>query len=335
MKILIIRLGAIGDVIMTTPIVKAIKNKYPSSHITYVVGNWASDVLKNNPNIDRLIIVEEEIFLKKKIKYIKMIIHNLRSEHFDYGLVLDKSWLFNIFIFLCGVKRRYGFSREHHLINRFLLTNQVRFLGEKKEYEYYSDILYTSLGFRYNYKDMNLYPTKEEQYVINQYMKGYKWKFIGIAPGGASNPGQIAFQKRWPKKHYHNLISSLLSKGRKVFILGGPGDKHYNKFTNFEDYKNYYNLTGVFNIREVYYLLKKYCSTFIGHDTGTTHLAAAAKVKKIITLFGPTPYHRFAPKNSIILIPPNYNPSYTIKGVFKNNSSGLDDIQPATVLRYI
>ena len=59
MKFLIIRLGAIGDVIMTTPLIQSIKHKSMLNEVTYVVGKWSSDVLKNNPFIDRLIIVPD------------------------------------------------------------------------------------------------------------------------------------------------------------------------------------------------------------------------------------------------------------------------------------
>lgn len=333
-KFLIMRIGAIGDVIMTTPIIKAIKKKYPSSHVTYIVGRWSSEVLKHNPDIDLLWIVNEEMFFNKDTKKLANLIKELRKEDFDYGIILDKSWFFNLFLFLCRVKNRYGFSREHHLINKILLSKQVRFLGKKKEYEYYSDILYTSLGLKYRYSDMALYPTKKEKSVINKYMESFNGKFIGIAPGGAINPGQKALQKRWPKKYYSKLVNHLLLEKNKVFILGGDGDKHYNRFSEFEDHKNYYNLTGAFNIRQMYYLLKKYCCAFISHDSGPIHLAAAAKVRKIIALFGPTPPERFAPENSIILkskIPS----SYTILGEFKSNKGGMETIKVEEVLEHL
>ena len=133
MKFLIIRIGAIGDVIMTTPILKALKKKYPDSEITYIVGKWSMEVLENNPYIDWIHIINEEWFFKKQFGHLKTLMLDLRKQHFDYGIVLDKSWLFNLFLFLCRVKKRYGFSREHHFINKLLLTKQVRFLGEKKD----------------------------------------------------------------------------------------------------------------------------------------------------------------------------------------------------------
>lgn len=332
MKFLIIRIGAIGDVIMTTPIVKAIKEKHPKAEITYLVGKWSMEVLENNPYIDWRITVNEKWFFGKQFNHLKFLIQDLRKRHFDYGISLDKSWLFNLFLLLCGIKHRYGFSREHYLINKIILTKQVKFSGEKKEYEYYSDILHTSLGLKYKYSDMALYPTKKEKFAVDKYMELCKPKFIGIAPGGAINPGQKALQKRWTKKNYSKLINHLLLEKKKVFVLGGDSDRHYNRFPEFEGDKNYYNLTGAFNLRQIYYLLKKYCDTFIGNDTGTLHLAAVAKVKKIIALFGPTPHHRFAPKNAIVITPKNYSPSYDIYGNLSPNDFSMQDISIKQVI---
>ena len=334
MKFLIIRIGAIGDVIMTTPMVKAIKKKYPRSEISYLVGKWSMEVLENNPYIDWIIKVNEEWFLKKQFNHLKFLIQDLRKQRFDYGIALDKSWSFNLFLLLCGIKHRYGFSREHHLINKIILTKQVLFSGKKKEYEYYNDLLYTSLGLNYKYSDMALYPTKKEKSSVDKYMEEYNWKFVGIAPGGAVNPGQKALQKRWPKKYYSELINHSLLEGKKVFIIGGDGDRHYNRFPEFECNKNYYNLTGAFNLRQTYYLLKKYCNIFICNDSGPMHLAAAAKVKHIITLFGPTPPERFAPQNAIVLKSKIF-PSYTISGKFESTKGWMETIKVEEVLEHL
>lgn len=335
MKFLIIRTGAIGDVILTTPILKAIKERYSKSEIHYLVGEWSADVLKYNPYIDRIIPIKEKWFFKKEWRIIRAYQSMLKKENYDYGFALDKSWLFNIFLFLSGAKNRYGFSREHHILNNILLSNQVRFSGKKKEYEYYSDLLHVSLGLKYDYNNMSLYPTKEEKRAVDNYMEWIKPKFVGIAPGGAVNPGQKALLKRWPKKYYGKLIKHLLLNGKQVFVIGGQNDMDYNRFPEFEKNKDYYNLTGAFNIRQVYYLLKKYCTIFITHDSGPMNLAAAAKIRKLITLFGPTPPERFAPPNAIVLQSPTHQPCYTIHGKFTSKQGGMEDISVKEVLQHL
>ena len=64
-KILIIKFGAVGDCLLTTPAVRAIRNKYKDSFIAYLVGKKASNVFENNPNIDEIIIFNEKHYFPK------------------------------------------------------------------------------------------------------------------------------------------------------------------------------------------------------------------------------------------------------------------------------
>ena len=66
-KILIMRSGGIGDVLMSTPLVKAIRKKYPKAKITYFVGNWSKDVLKDNPNINEIFSYDDMIIIGRNI----------------------------------------------------------------------------------------------------------------------------------------------------------------------------------------------------------------------------------------------------------------------------
>ena len=69
-KILVIRSGAIGDVIMTTPLVKSIRKRFPKANISYLVGKWSKKAVESNPNIDNIIAFDDDIVFKKKISRI-------------------------------------------------------------------------------------------------------------------------------------------------------------------------------------------------------------------------------------------------------------------------
>lgn len=332
MKILVFRLGGIGDVIMTTPLLPAIKRKYPDSTITYMVGRWSADVVKNNPYIDELKIVDESAFHKKNIRRLRGIIKELKQENFDMALALDKSWMFNLFLFLSKSKKRYGFSREHHFLNKLFSHGTVPFAGIRKEYEYY-----TSLGklidCEYRTSDIKLYPTLTEITSVNKRMGGAFHSFIGIAPGGAKNPGQIGIIKRWPIANYQKLAKQLANSGQKIVVIGGYDDIKVNR--GFDEIPNVMNLTGKLNLREVYHLIGLYCKTFITHDSGPLYLAAAANIEKLIALFGPTPAERFAPQKAIVLSSTSHPPSYTPEGNFENDEGGMESITVEDVMKYL
>ena len=65
-RILIIKLSAIGDVLMTIPSFETIKKKYPEAKISILIGNWSKDLVKTNPHIDEIISIDENIFWKRK-----------------------------------------------------------------------------------------------------------------------------------------------------------------------------------------------------------------------------------------------------------------------------
>jgi len=91
MKILIIRFSSFGDVVLTTPAIRAIKEKYPEAVIDFIVYNTFSEAISLNPEIRNLVIFE-----KKKSKdrnYIKDIVNKLKIENYDY--VIDLHSLYN------------------------------------------------------------------------------------------------------------------------------------------------------------------------------------------------------------------------------------------------
>src|SRR3989338_1074345 len=136
-KILIIRSGAVGDVLMTTPLVKAVRKRFPKAKISYLVGNWSKDVLKNNPYVDSIISFNDSIIFKRDILKILALIKKLRREKFDICFILDKSHWWNMLAYACRIKTRIGFNRNGE---GFINTLSVDYKGEKNELEYYLDI---------------------------------------------------------------------------------------------------------------------------------------------------------------------------------------------------
>ena len=186
----------------------------------------------------------------------------------------------------------------------------------------------------YLLENMKLYPTAEEKDKVDNLVKTkLKTKVVGIAPGGAVNPGQVAIIKRWPLSHYKLLAKKLISKNYQIVVIGGNDDISINKW--FDNKRKVHNLTGKLNIRESYYLLSRYCKIFVVHDSGPMHLAAAAKVPKLITLFGPTQPERFAPHNAVVIQSPTHKPCYTIQGKFTNKKGGMEIISVEEVLKHI
>ncbi len=303
-KILIMRSGAIGDVVMTTPLIKAIRRKFPSAEIDYLVGNWSKKVLEGNPQLNRIISFDDKIVYDKKIKEILGLIKEIRTEQFDLAFVLDKSYHWGILAYLMGIKQRIGFDRFGE---GFAHNLSVFYDGSKYEGDYNLELIeklrisLESVEEKVADRQMNIPLSEAEEDFATAFFRKNKIKgrTIGIIAGGAKNPGQTMDLKRWPLENYVSLIRAL-SKEHNVLLLGGPSDKDVSERIGHEiKSTNLFDAIGQCGIKESVALMKR-CEVVVTHDTGPLHMAAATGTK-VIALFGPTPSHRFAPRNAVVL----------------------------------
>ena len=87
-KILIIKLSAIGDVLLAIPSFEAIKKKYPDAKTSLLIGNWSKDLVKANPYIDEIISIDENIFWEKKFFSLLALFFLLKKKKFDMAYVM-------------------------------------------------------------------------------------------------------------------------------------------------------------------------------------------------------------------------------------------------------
>jgi len=301
-NVLVIRSCAIGDVLMSTPLIEALRSAWPDAKISYLVGKWSAGVLKNNPNIDNIIEFDDNLVVRKNVFGLLHLISILKKSQFDLCIVLDKSWLWSLFAKFTGAKIIVGFRRNHSID---LNTVSVPFSASKYELEYYLDIA-RKLGLEIKSTAMKIYATENDKKIASEYNTD---NAVGIAPGGAQNPGQYLKAKRWPLKNYELLIKKLLEKNYNLILFGGKADAEIcNGLAN----DVVVSVAGKTNIQQSYLLMKN-CKYFITHDSGPMHIAAAAGLgKRLITIFGPTSPKRFAPPDATVLLPKslprNYNP---------------------------
>ncbi len=332
-KILIIRSGAIGDVLMTTPLVKGIRKKFPKAHISYLTGRWSKGVLEGNKRIDELIVFDDDIIVRKNLFGFLDLIKKIKGKKFDLCIVLDKSYLWSLFAYFCGIPKRYGFSRNW---GSFFNTKSVKFDGSKYELEYNLDVG-KLLGIDAKDKKMELFLGKDDLRFADDFVKRNRLKnIIGIGAGGARNPGQDMAAKRWPKKKYAELINKLTQK-YDIILFGGPGDREINDdiAKSVKIKNNVVNLTGK-SLKQSAALINK-CGYFITHDSGLMHIASTTKTR-LIAIFGPTQAERFAPRNAVVIkSKADCSPCYDIYGSFRKCKEHMcmESIDAGEVLKRI
>lgn len=304
-SILVIKRDALGDVISVTPFLEVLRRSFPAAHITYLVGSWSQAVLKNNPHIDELVVVDSRIWqhpIKKFLARAKLI-KQLRPKKIDTVFILQGPAPFCFwekFALSLGAANRLGFKKHQAFssltgsVELPIYTDHLFKVFRMNRAEYYLNLLIKA-GVRDTTNEGNkLYATADDRRLVDSFCNKNNLvgkKIITIAPGGAVNPGMKQLSKRWPAKCYAQTIDRLTNKPSvRIVFVGGPGDKLLIEeiIRKLPQKKRILasNTAGLTNIHQTAELIAR-SVLFIGNDSGTIHIASTTKVP-IIGLYGPT-----------------------------------------------
>lgn len=308
MKILFFKIGAIGDVLMTTPLVRQTRKLFPNAKIDYLVGQSASQVLDGNKNIDNIITFDETIFTEKKLKAWYKLVKKVRLEKYDTIFVLDKHWFFNFTAYAFNIKKRVGFNR---LGKEGLFLTKKQYYGPiRHEIYYYLDLLH-KITKKVNYDDTKLdIDIKKTKLPFS--------KYVVLVNSGGNNPGEESKIRKLPDNTFRKLIEELVINNNLVF-LGTKNEKEY--YDKFIINKKVKNLAGKYNIKESASIMQN-ASRIYTTDCGAMHMGAAVN-DNITAFFGPTHPERKKPlvrKLKVIWTDSqNYDDSYELFGTKTKN----------------
>ncbi|MBN1914055.1 MAG: lipopolysaccharide heptosyltransferase II [Candidatus Omnitrophica bacterium] len=279
-RILIVRTDRIGDVLLSTPAIRALRDSYPSAYIAMMTGPYAKEAVEGNPYLDEVIVYDKDHKHKSWMRSLKFS-RNLKKKKFDLAVILHPSNRVHLVTFLAGIPRRIGYRRKMG----FLLTDRIRHekqSGEKHELEYNLDLL-RHLGIPAQDKGLFM-PIKEEseawaQEFLGQQGIGKKDKLIAIHPA-ASCPSKI-----WPGERFARTADLLAQKyGFKILVFSGPKDISLANNVAEQMNSQAINLAGKTSVTQLASLLKR-CTLFISNDSGPVHIASALGVP-VISIFG-------------------------------------------------
>lgn len=272
---LIIKLGAIGDVIMSLPMLSILKSEFPDCRITWVVGKSAGDLLTNVPEIDELITLDDSKLLNgNKLTTVGVILglwRQLIGRHFDRVIIGHANIKYRLLALPVRANQvvSFGTSPDGHKIPAKTRHHSTEYLR---------------LATGINGSKM----ASPQHYPM--FDKTVTGRTIGLAPGGAKNLLRDTPHRRWPIQHYVALTKALLADGYQVSLFGGPTDlwvlEHFNGL-------NITNHVATLTILETAKEMSK-LSALVLHDTGPAHLASLSN-RPMVVLFGPTDPRNFKP----------------------------------------
>jgi heptosyltransferase-2 len=286
-KILVIKIAAIGDFLMATPALRALKMNPDVTAVHLLAGRTIAAVVRDNPDIDKIFYADDRrIFHGKglaKVVEVLKVSWRLRREKYDVGFNFHRDWRFNIILFLSGCKRRIGFARGR---KPFLLTEAVAIEGVKHHIFHYCDLVKRLGIFCLDFKMTFPLSAVDVEAAAEKFLKPANLDdFIVLAPGGAANVKEEMDSRRWPGGNFAALAGLFLGAGRRVVLLGSGSDAAIAARIKAEQ-PAVVDLTNKTSLAEAAALLKK-TRLVVCNDSGLMHLAAAVGAR-VISIFGPT-----------------------------------------------
>lgn len=273
-RILLIRPDRVGDVILTTPLIKAIKQTYPDSYLALMVSAVSVPLLENNPNVDKIIIDEQNSKNKNdfwdKVKL-------LRSEKFTTGLMpLPRerhAWM----MFFAGIKERIGVGKILYEVLTGMKTVPKKYIPLRHEADYIFD-----LGRKIGVKDI---PLKPELFLSDSEIYAARNKLTNIGldlskPIIGVNPISGGSVPNWKIEDYIKLVNKLAKIYQILFLLPSQLPKLTEAFANTKNV--FFKFPDLRNLISICSQL----SLLFSSSTGTSHIAAALGIKTV-TLFCP------------------------------------------------
>lgn len=295
-RICVFKIGAMGDVLMSTPMVHALRQRFPRARIDYWTGEAAAPVLQGNHDLDRIIPFPDQTFLKKRVDLAIRLARRIAAQQYDLMLVLDKHWSLGVFGKLCGVPVRIGFDREGE---GFAHTVAVPYGARKHEVDFYLDLAYAPGAPKVRQPKLELVIGKQDLAFARRFFRQHRLdpkKTIAIAPAGAKNPGQDMVIRRWPAERFAAVAQALAQDGWQILLIGrSPGDDHVLP-TMLGAVPDAVNAIGTFTLRQSAALMKL-SRMLICNDSGPMHFAAAVGTPTV-SIFGATDPIRKAPRGT-------------------------------------
>ena len=305
MRILLIRPCCIGDVIMATPTLSALRSAYPDAHITWAIGGWSRKAVEHHPAIDAFLDTGSADMPVKSLSGFWLFVQQMRAGNFDIVVSLVRSPLMSLTVLLSGIPQRVGIDSNGRGFG-YTLRHKIDPKHAQHEAQIYLDVV-AQLGIPTDNFQSNLpvLDSAEESLQAKLAEKHIETSYIVINPAGGNNPGMTLDSKRWLPQNFAEVANQLSTElDCDIVLLAGPNDAPI-----IEAVRQYltvpaHEFLGTLSFPEIGALAKN-SRFYLGNDTGLTHIAAAsgAKTAMILGLTDPVRYAPFT-DNSLALWKP-------------------------------
>lgn len=273
-RILAVRFSAIGDIVLTTPLLRAIRTVHPQAHVTFVTRSAYAPLLSDNPRVDEVIGWDGHSPLGG-------LIRDLKSREFTHRLDLHGSLRSGRIRRALG--GRWGRYPKHRIARTVLIrTKRNLYRDTRHVAERYFDAA-KRLGVRPDGAPAELYLRREAFAAADAFLAAHRLgrerTLLAVAPGAAHAT------KQWPERHWTALVGRLTARA-DVVILGGAAEADLAARLAEAGGERAASAAGAFDLQGTGALIKRARALAAG-DTGVMHMATAVGTP-VVALYGPT-----------------------------------------------
>jgi heptosyltransferase-2 len=288
-KILVIQTAFIGDLVLTTPLIRAIRRGFPYARISVLAIPQTADLLVGNPHVDNVVLYDKR-GKERTIRAFLKLVDRLRKEHFDLAIVPHRSFRSALLAALSGIPQRIGFNTS---IGAFLFTHRVFYRKDAHEIERNLDLL-NRFGICLQDKSPEIFPSLQDRERITEFLRENgiqtSHKLVAIAPGS------VWSTKCWPPERFAEVARLLFEQFEiKVVLIGGEADRQLcQQIAKVLPRGVGTVAAGQMSLCQSAALLER-CTLLLSNDSAPVHLSVAMKTP-VVAIFGPTvPAFGFAP----------------------------------------
>ena len=265
MKFLIVRFSSIGDIVLTTPVVRCLKKQAVTAEVHYLTKKAFLPVLAANPYIDKIHTLDNDL---------DAVINKLQDEDFDYVIDLHHN-LRTLRVKRALDKQSFSFNKLN--IQKWLLTSfKINRMPDVHIVDRYLDTL-KSFNIKNDGQGLDYFIPEKDQVKEDDIPASHHAGYIGVVIGAALNT------KKYPLHKLKELCSII---DHPIILLGGKEDREEGDAIAALDPVKIYNACGKFNINESADLVRR-AKLIISNDTGLMHIASAFR-KPVISIWGNT-----------------------------------------------
>ena len=297
-NILVIKLRYIGDVLLATPVLRALRDQFPEARVTILVNRGTEDIVKWNPDLNEVLVVDRR-GAGEQVRFVR----DIRCRRFECVIDLTDGDRSAIVTWMTGAPMRIGFNEERRW--RGLLYSHVVATGSDRIHRVERDLeALRPLGVEPKAGPLVLHTSSEDEEVAARLLQDLGFEQSSgdtRRPLVLLHPGARYWFKAWPAERFAELADCLADAfGCRVLVGGDAGDREVAEAIRARARSAPAVLAGRTTLLQLAAVLKR-CALFIGNDNGPMHMASAMGTP-VVALFGPSNPAQWGPRGGKVKV---------------------------------